>query len=156
MRKPAVFWLVLVALVPVSTSAQNQASQGGATVVVEGPLIVGFFPPFTRAEEEANDSGIAEGLAHVRFALDDIAACYANTAAIYRLDVTRSVTLREGRTVRRITLPSDRNHAVGIIFAMPGRQHRIVFAQDGPSSLSVAGPSAAAEYFGAQACSRKP
>ena len=156
MRKSLSIWLVFVLLVPVSTSAQNRAGQGSVTVAIDGPLILGFFPPFTKAEEEADDSGIAEGLAHVRFALEDIAECYANESAIYRLDVTRSVTLRDGRTVRRITLPGDRNHAVGIILALPGRQHRIVFAEDGPSSLSAVGPSAAAEYFGAAACSREP
>src|SRR5262245_26183853 len=102
MRRLAVPWLVLILLGPMSTSAQSRSAQGDVTVVVKGPLILGFFPPFTKAEEEANDSGIVEGLAHVRFALEDIAECYANEAAIYRLDVTRSVTLREGRTVRRL------------------------------------------------------
>jgi len=35
---------------------------------VKGPLVVGFFPPYSKDEEESD--GIVEGLAHVEFALD--------------------------------------------------------------------------------------
>jgi len=156
MNKLAVFWLLLAVLVPIRPLAQTRTEQGAVTVDVKGPLILGFFPPFTKAEEQLDDGGINEGLAHLRFALEDIAKCYDNKAATYRLEVTKFVTLRQGRTIRRIALSRDWEHAVGIIFATPRRQHRIVFAEAGPSSLIVIGPSTAAEYFGAQTCRREP
>ena len=33
---------------------------------VKGPMIIGFFPPFTKAEKDADDGGIREGLAHLQ------------------------------------------------------------------------------------------
>src|SRR5688500_14547720 len=80
----------------------ERTSQEAVTVDVNGPLVIGFFPPFTEAEQAADDGGIREGLAHLRFALEDIAKCYGNKAATYRLEITRSVILRDGRQVRRI------------------------------------------------------
>jgi hypothetical protein len=54
---------------------------------VKGPLVVGFFPPYSKDEEESD--GIVEGLAHVEFALDDISKCLKDKKAVFRLDVTR-------------------------------------------------------------------
>jgi hypothetical protein len=126
--------------------------QDGVTVDVKGPFIIGFFPPFTEAERAADDEGISEGLAHLGFALQDIEKCYRNKSASYRIEITRSITLRDGRQTRRISIPADWEHAVGLILVAPGKPARTVFAQDGPSSLTVTGPQAAAEYFGAGGC----
>jgi hypothetical protein len=156
------FWvlvtLMLASACAMSRAAQNERSgqQGPVTVDVKGPVVIGFFPPFTEAEESAHNSGITEGLAHAGFALADIAKCYGNKAATYRFDITRSVTLRDGSQIRRIDIPRDSEHSVGIIFAMPGRPARTVFAAAGPSSLVVLGPAAAAEYFGAEDCRANP
>src|SRR5688572_7155960 len=70
-------------------------------------------------------------------------------------DVTRSVTLRDGRRVERIRIPEDSAHAVGIILVRPGRPSRTIYATDGPSTLQRLGPQAAAQYFDAAGCSRK-
>src|SRR5438128_1864432 len=126
---PTLAALTLSLLGTVDIWAQSgPQGQGPVTVDVKGPLVLGFFPPFTKAEVAADDGGISEGLAHVRFALENIAKCYGDNAASYRLEVTRSVTLRDGKQVRRIRIPRDWEHAVGIIFAMPGRPARTVFA----------------------------
>jgi hypothetical protein len=143
----------LVAVVPTGTSTQSaRPGQEPVTVEVNGPLILGFFPPFTKAEEDADDGGISEGLAHMRFALEDIEKCNGDRTATYRLDITRSVTLRDGKRVRTVRIPRDWRHAVGIILAAPGRPALTVFASDGPSSLIQLGPSTVADYFGATAC----
>jgi len=147
--------LTLVGQVEGSAGQNPRPRQGAITVDVRGPVILGFFPPFTKAEEEADDGGISEGLAHVRFALEDIARCYGNKSATYRLDVTRSVTLRDGKRTRRINIPRDWEHAVGIILVVPGRTARTIFATDGPSSLIELGPTAVADYFDAPACRRR-
>jgi hypothetical protein len=127
--------------------------QGPVTVNVTGPVILGFFPPYSESEEK--EDGIIEGIAHVRFALEDIDRCFGDGAAIYRLDVTKSVTLRAGGRVERIRIPDDWAHSVGIILVRPGRRSRTVYATDGPSTLQWLGPQAAGEYFDAPRCSRK-
>jgi hypothetical protein len=95
---------------------------------------------------------VIEGLAHVQFALEDIENCLQNKNAVYRLDVTRRITLRDARTVRDIRIPSDWGYSVGLVFAAPGRPPRVVYATAGPGSLTELGPAAAAEYFSAPAC----
>lgn len=145
--------MVLACVGSVESAAQDErAAQGAVTVDVKGPVVIGFFPPFTEAEKAADAGEIREGLAHLRFALDDIAKCYSDRAATYRLDITRSVTLRDGTQVRRIDIPRDWEHAVGLILVRPGRPARTVFATAGPSTLVVLGPAAAGEYFAASGC----
>jgi len=121
---------------------------------VKGPLVVGFFPPYSKDEEESD--GIVEGLAHVEFALDDISKCLKDKKAVFRLDVTRRITLRDGKSVRRIDIPSDSDRSVGLVLVMPGRPPRIEYATAGPGSLAEIGPAAAAEYFAAPACRTDP
>jgi hypothetical protein len=149
----ALLAVLLVSVFQLGAYAQRaRPEQGPITVDLTGPLILGFFPPFTEAE--AAEDRIIEGLAHVRFALEDISRCYKNDSATYRLDVTRSVTLREGQGTHRIDIPGDSEHAVGIILAMPGQPPRTIFATDGPSTLGGLGPLAAADYFGEPGCQR--
>jgi hypothetical protein len=146
----SVLLLIVLASLPIRASAQARSD---VVIDVTGPLVIGFFPPFTKTEE--SEDGVIEGLAHMRFALDDIAECIADTSTTYRLDVTRSIVLRDGKRVQRVTLPRDWGHAVGIILVAPGRSRRTVFAPEGPSTLIQLGPAAAAEYFGKPACRRE-
>jgi hypothetical protein len=155
MTKVLALGAAIVVLGSLETLAQSaRPGQGPVTIDIKGPVVIGFFQPFTQKEEETDDGGIREGLAHVRFALEDISKCYTNESAIYRLDVTRRVTLRDGRRTRQIRIASDWDHAVGLIFAIPGREPRVVFALGSPASLVVTGPMAASEYFGASACQK--
>ena len=78
---------------------------------VTGPVILGFFPPYSESEEE--EDGVIEGLAHVRYALEHIGRCFGGESATYRLDVTKSVTLRDGRRVERIRRLADRSRTIG-------------------------------------------
>jgi hypothetical protein len=147
--------LLVCLLTPALGSAQSvRSNHGPVTVTVSGPLVIGFFPPYSK-EEESSD-GVIEGLAHVRYAVQDISKCLQRANAVYRLDVTRRVTLRDGMVVRNIAIPSDWGHSVGLIFASAGRPPRVVFATDGPGSLLEAGPAEAAEYFDALACRGTP
>lgn len=158
MRKPLLLAMLAVLAWPATPLMQSLA-QGGPTkpavVDVTSPLVVGFFPPFTEAEKEDDDGGIGEVLSHVGFALEDIANCYDNKAAEYRLEETRSITLRDKGRVRRIQLSRRWDRAVGILMVAPGRDPRIVFASAGPSSLQYLGPEAAFHYFGAKNCKSK-
>jgi hypothetical protein len=83
MKLRPLFVVTLLLLVGLDASAGQSARtrQGAVTVNVSGPLVLGFFPPFTKAEEQADDGGISEGIAHVQFALEDIAKCYGDIPA---------------------------------------------------------------------------
>ena len=143
--------LLVCLLTPALGSGQSvRSNHGPVTVTVNGPLVIGFFPPYSKEEE--NSDGVIEGLAHVRYALEDISKCLQRANAVYRLDVTRRVTLRDSTVVRNIAIPSDWGHSVGLIFATPRRPPRVVYATDGPGSLLETGPAEAAEYFDAPAC----
>jgi hypothetical protein len=134
---------VLVVLAQTGTAAQEiRSDQGPVTIEVKGPVIVGFFPPFTKAEESTDE--VVEGLAHIRYALERVESCYGNAAATYRIEITRSIMLRDGATVHRLGIPSDWWHSYGIVFAVPGRKPRILFGEDGPSSLMAT--AVAGEY----------
>jgi hypothetical protein len=139
--------IVALALSPSDASAQDNQD---VTIDVRGPLVIGFFPPYSKAEE--SEDSVIEGLAHVRYALEDIAKCMNDKNATYRLEVTRSIVLREGRRLQRLNIAHDSENAVGIILAAPGRPQRTIVATVGPSTLMQLGPSAAAEYFGKPAC----
>src|SRR5690349_8345594 len=107
-------WLTGITVAVLAAAAlsaqQAAANQGPITLDVTGPLIIGFFPPFT--EQEAKEDGVIEGLAHVRFVLQDIGKCYPEPSARFGLWVTRHITLRDSGTVREISIPSDWDHAV--------------------------------------------
>jgi len=80
--------LACAVLVATDSWAQRvRTGQGPVTIAVKGPLVVGFFPPYSKDEEESDS--IVEGLAHVEFALDDISKCLKDKKAVFRLDVTR-------------------------------------------------------------------
>ena len=117
--------------------------------------MVAFFPPFTDEEKRNDDGGITEGLAHLRFALENIAKCWKNGDAELRLEVTRSVTLRNRGDVHHVRISTQWGRSVGAILVAPGRPARVVFASDGPSSLQWLGPEAVSDYFGAVACRSK-
>jgi hypothetical protein len=130
------------------------ASHGGGsrpTIQVTGPVVVGFFPPVTDSEIE-NEPGTREGIAHLQFALSDVARCLQGLPVTVRLELTRVLVFESGgkRTVARI--PGDWPQAVGAYLVRPGAAPEVVYAQAGPSSLGILLPNAAAEYFGVPAC----
>jgi hypothetical protein len=156
--KASLVTLVAVVMCPATPQMQSlepRAAAGPVTLEVKTPLVIGFFPPFTEAEKQNDDGGISEGLSHLSFALDDVAACYPSKTVLYRLEETRSITLRDEGRVRRIPISRQWERSVGIVFVAPGRAPRVVFASAGPSSLQYLGPQAAFEYFGAIGCKQE-
>jgi len=78
--------VVLLVGTQINQAAESQRArpgQGPVTVNVTGPVILGFFPPY--AESEEKEDGVIEGLAHLRYALEDIGRCFGDGTAIYRL-----------------------------------------------------------------------
>ena len=62
---------ILLAAVLLLGTVQSIKAAGPieARIVLTGPMLVGFFPPVTKAELDDHMSDAAEGMAHVEFAL---------------------------------------------------------------------------------------
>lgn len=69
-----------------------------ALVIVDRPTAIGFFPP-ARDSAEASEDGYSEGIAHIRFALDDARGCLGHDSRQTILVVDTAVRIRQrGRT----------------------------------------------------------
>jgi len=124
-------------------------------IVVDGPLVVGYFPPVTQEEMDDSDNGAVEGMAHVNFSVEDTLKCLEDSGikAKGQIIMGKVLEFREGNATNHITLPTLWPEAAGVYLFLPGKQPRKVSSQAGPSSLIVLVPEAAAEYFGAKKCS---
>lgn len=135
-------------------SASAVATEPTVSIAVHGPTVIGFFPPTSDDELAHDDGGLNEGIAHVRFALEDLANCLADHQVAVRYEFTRSLTISDGSESKRYDFPTDWSHAVGILLAAPGRSPEVVFATIGPSSLQWTALDAAARYFSESKCAR--
>jgi hypothetical protein len=144
---------ICVAVGVAFTSVANDSTESQAVVIsVTGPTVIGFFPPTTQAQMDDVDSGFSEGIADVRFALEDINKCLALIRPTIRLELTRSITLKSGKGSFTIPLGTDWQHSIGVILASRDKKPQIVYAEAGPSTLLYLGPDAAAEYFRIPGC----
>ena len=145
---------LLLSACAISNAATQSLVSAEADVIVNGPVVVGYFPPVTDEEMNNPDSGAGEGIAHVRFALDDTLKCLKTSGveARVQLEIVKSLKVTEGTSVKRIALPTTWPEAAGAYLFLPGKPARAVPSQAGPSSLTTLVPEAAAEYFGAKAC----
>ena len=141
--------------IPQATAAASAAAPAlkEPEFTITGPTLIGFFPPSTEAELAEGDGGIAEGQAHVRFALEDIAACLKLPELATHFELTRSLVLRfPPKGVRRLQFRGNWQHQTGIVLALPGKAPRVVYGLDGPGSLLETAPAAAGRYFGKGTC----
>ena len=133
------------------SAAGASAAASGDIIEVTGPTIIGFFPPQPDPAED-DDGGYSEGIAHLRFAIEDTAACLGDLKPTLRLEVTKTLKVRHGGEEHTIQLPLEWPASAGAYLFAPGRPPRAVHATIGASSMSFDLPSAAAEYFGVPAC----
>ncbi len=143
----------LATVAPLRAAAAEPATppRTAVTVTVTGPTAIGFFPADEPGEPDA-DGSRAEALAHVQFALDDVAQCLRPDALRTEFARTRTLTIRNGAFGRTFRFGADWPHAVGIVLVRPGRAPRVVYATAGPGSLQEVVPPAAASYFAAPSC----
>lgn len=150
MNPAAFFFLTL--FVAVAAHAQNGPE--AETVVVEGPMVIGFFPPVTEQELNDPNSGAREGVAHTNWAVSDTTKCLKQSGitAVGKLLLTKTLIIKSSGSAQRIELPTTWPEAAGVYLLSPEKPPKAVYAQAGPSSLQVLAPMAAREYFQAQAC----
>lgn len=131
----------------------GDAEQAGIEVPVTGATVIGFFPPISADPIEASPA-VREGLAHLAFALSDVARCMEPRTVSVRIERARVLVLRTGEQRTRIALPLDGEHAVGAYLVEPGREPEAVYAPAGAGALQILLANAAADYFDAPNCRR--
>ena len=138
------------------TLADKMLGVQEASVKVDGPVIVGYFPRVSQKDMNDHNTGASEGLAHVSFALEDTVKCLkaAGITARAQMEMTPVLAVTDGRTRSKIKLPTSWPEASGVYLFSPGKAPRHVPAQSGPSSLTMLAPEAAAAYFQAPPCRR--
>ena len=156
MKTSALIVLFLVAL-PLIALGQAMGTRT-VTIEIKGPAVIGFFPPVSGLGDDNPDDGVIEGTAHLSFALEDTDACLKKSgiAAQVSLETASTLVVKENGNTRRIVLPKPWGKAVGAYLFKPGAPARVIYAENGPSSLIMKVPQATAEYFSAPACSDKP
>lgn len=115
---------------------------------VSGPTIIAFAPSEVQGQ---NDDGAIEGVAHTNFAMQDTAKCLgAKKVELQFLFVDRLVVVT---VKKRTTFQVGRmGQGFGAVLVQPGRPARVVYSEDGPSTLQYLLPNAAAEYWKVPAC----
>jgi hypothetical protein len=138
----------------VDVTAAKMLGVREASVTVDGPVIVGYFPRVSEEDMNNHSSGASEGFAHVGFAVEDTLKCLkaAGVKARAQLEMSSVLAVKHGGKIEKIKLPTAWPEAAGVYFFNPGKPPHRVAAQSGPSSLIMLAPEAAAAYFRAPAC----
>ena len=157
--RPAV-WM-LAALVAAQAPAASEPVAGAAleaatvTVTVDGPVAIGFFPPMTRAQWDADTDGrFAQEMSDIEIALGDIKACVGVEGFATELLTARVIRLNTGARTRMLLLGDSVQPAMGVVLAAPGRDPVVVFADPSAVELQDTAPQAAAAFFSAPQCRR--
>src|SRR3989442_16023247 len=137
----------------IDVAADKMLGVREASVIVDGPVIVGYFPRVSEKDMNNNESGASEGFAHVGFALEDTLKCLkaAGVKARGQLEMSSVLAVKDGAKIEKIKLPTAWPEAAGIYLFSPRKPPHRVAAQSGPSSLIMLAPEAAAAYFEAPA-----
>lgn len=157
--RPAI-WM-LAALVAAQASSAADPSTGAAseaapaTVTVDGPVAIGFFPPMTREQWDADTEGrFAQEMSDIEIALGDVKACVGDERLRTELHTARLIRLNTGARTRMLLLGDAVQPAMGVVLVAPGRDPVVVFAESSAIELQDTAPQAAAMFFSAPQCRR--
>jgi hypothetical protein len=147
---------VTICVVPTVAGTQQLLLKRDASVNVVRPMIVGFFPPSTDAELKSDD-GVIEGVAHLRYALEDTMTCLKDSGKPVDAEIllTSDLVIADGARREHIKLSTEWPKSVGVYLLAPGGQAQVVYADPSPSALNQPLTDAAAKYFGAPKCAPK-
>lgn len=126
-------------------AALAEAGDTTALVSVDRPTVIGFFPP-ANDTVDAHDDGYSEGVAHVRFALEDAQACLGRDSARVTLVVDTAVRIRQGARTDTVRFSRIDSLSYGAYLLAPGREPRLIHAY-GSSALIPAVTEAIPGYF---------
>lgn len=154
---------VLAALVAAQASPAPDPATGTAlptapmtvTVTVDRPMAIGFFPPMTREQWDADTDGrLAQEMSDIEIALGDVKACVGVEGFATEMLTASVIRLKTGARTRVLLLGDAVQPAMGVVLAAPGRDPVVVFAGSSAIELQDTAPQAAAGFFSAPPCRR--
>jgi len=157
--RPAVWMLAAFVAAQASSASDTPigtASEAApATVTVDGPVAIGFFPPMTREQWDADTEGrFAQEMSDIEIALGDVKACVGDESLRTEMHTARLIRLNTGARTRMLLLGDAVRPAMGVMLVAPGRDPVVVFAESSAIELQDTAPQAAAAFFSAPQCRR--
>jgi hypothetical protein len=138
---------------PIGTA--SEAAPAPAMVTVDGPVAIGFFPPMTREQWDADTEGrFAQEMSDIEIALGDVKACVGDERLRTEMHTARLIRLDTGARTRMLLLGDAVRPAMGVMLVAPGRDPVVVFAESSAIELQDTAPQAAAAFFSAPQCRR--
>ena len=138
----------MTALILSAVAASVHAAEEILTFHINARFIIGYAPPDTQSQ---NDDGSIEGVAHTRFALDDTEACLGQGKVKFELVFADQIIVVDGEQKFAFQV-SKLGQGFGAVLAEPGREPKVVFSEEGPSTLQYLVPNAASAYWGEPRC----
>lgn len=117
-------------------------------VKVTGPVVIGFAPLEVDGQK---DDGSIEGVAHTNFALQDTVKCLRPKKVKVEFWFADTIMLVD-KGQRATFATSKMGQGFGAILVQPGRKAKVVFSENGPSTLQWLLPNAAFEFWNAPRC----
>lgn len=138
----------MTALILSAAAANGHAAQEILTFHIIARSIIGYAPPDTQSK---NDEGSIEGVAHTRFALEDTDACIGQGRVKFELVFADQIIVVDGE--QKFTFQVNKlGQGFGAVLAEPGREPKVVFSVEGPSTLQYLVPDAASAYWSEPRC----
>jgi hypothetical protein len=147
MKTSCLVALLLIA-VPLIAFSQTMGTRT-VTIKIEGPAVIGFFPPVKQLGDNNPDDGVIEVTGQLSDALDNTGECLKKSGitAQVSLETASTLVVKENGAARRIVLPKSWAKAAGVYLFKPGAPARVIYVEKDPSSLITKLPQTAAEYF---------
>jgi len=142
------FTCLLAALTLGALAEGGYAGQRIHTVHVTEPTVIGYAPSDTQSQR---DDGSVEGIAHTRFALEDTNACLGRGRASFQFVFADRIVVVNGKQSASLQV-NKMGQGFGAVLVQPGRKPKVVFAEQGPSTLQYLLPNAASAYWAEPKC----
>ncbi len=146
----------MLAVWAIASESRADASRGAvAAVKIVGRTIVMFAPPSLLAEAKRREDGASAALEHMEMGMAEMRQCLSRSKrpALIRRIYAREMIIHQDGHSEHIVFPTEINKDIGVYMFEPGRKPcRVLPVNGAPSSLVMALPSAAGEYFGARRC----
>src|SRR5262245_60073374 len=123
MYRHALALLVALALGPTSILAGGNPE----TIFIEGPTIIGFTPPLTQPELDA-DPKLRDGVPHTAYVLGKVQTCLAYMSLERHFKRTRGVSLQVDGRSYDYEFSANSQESIGVILAQPGAEPLVVYA----------------------------
>jgi len=135
----------------VMAGASAYAGGNPETIFVEGPTIIGFVPPLTQRELDA-DPKLRDGTLHAAYVLSTLESCLAYMSPVRHFEATSAVALLVDGRAYDYEFSAKSGESIGVILAQPGVEPLVVYATGELGQFPKRAIEAASDYFAAPPC----